>query len=600
MMRLHRRKMMNSSILKRMLLFTILGVIVPILIFNMILFFYNYKVLKEQTIQSYEYLNTQIVINLDNIISGVAKYTSYPYYNSDFQEFLSKDYTSGAPGFKDITRDSRLFRTYVRGQIIRYNSHIRSAILYNATSNTSFIADDNYTEGIRENILAELLDLQYGDSKKNSIRLYSDPSDPASIPVVLLARPLYDPSTRVYKGYFGLVMDVNEFDQIFDLSEEAIGVQRYVVDENGIVVISHDNSQIGLPAPPEVQAFLSDSIDYAELTLEGKNMTAISRRSKITQWTVVNMVDTNVLFCNVRQQQKRMTGIIMTLFCVALLAAVVMAFSISKPIQQLKSTISKIVDGKFDTRVQISSSDEVGQLAVSFNRMLDEIQIYQKKLIQREKEKQVAEFNSLQSQINPHFLYNTLNTIKWMANMQCAVNIADATDSLIYLLRYASSTNKFVSVAEEYAFIQKYISLMQLRYYDSFDLEYDFQEEILLFQSLRLMLQPFIENAIFHGFQNCTGRKVLSISCKQQKNALVFHVKDNGVGMDYAHVQKIMSGAIQKEHGFNSIGIHNVIERIHLNYGYEYGVTITSEIDKGTDVQVTIPALETKSDVHKY
>lgn len=409
------------------------------------------------------------------------------------------------------------------------------------------------------------------------------------MPQIVLTRTMYDTLTRQYQGCFLLLMPVRVFSDTLEPAGSLQDVRQYIIDETGRILYSNDEERIGAVAPQAVRQFLAGDAECVQEEIDGTRVTLIRSACASEGWYVVSVMDTGILFRNVTNIIWKMAMELSALVGIAAALAVAVARTITRPLQKLRRAMNEITNGHAEARVKVESRDEVGELAVHFNKMLDEMQRTQRELLMREQEKQKAEMMALQMQINPHFLYNTLNTIKWMANMQCASSIAQACDSLIDLLRSASAKDQYVTVREEYAFTQKYLELMELRYFDSFDVIYDFAEDALDCAMLRFLLQPFIENAVFHGFPGSERRNELTIRCIRQGERLIFHIRDNGVGMEQAEVDAILTQPRKKEGGFNSIGIYNVVQRIGLYYGADFGVRIHSAPGEGTTVELIIP-----------
>ena len=239
----------------------------------------------------------------------------------------------------------------------------------------------------------------------------------------------------------------------------------------------------------------------------------------------------------------------------------------------------------------MNRQDEIGRLGYSFNAMTKEIQQLIVRIKEEEQQKRSAELNALQAQINPHFLYNTLSVIRWMSQAQMADNITETLDSLVELLTFsARNTKEFVSVEEEMAFIRNYISLLELRYYNTFETDYQVEEEVLHYQTLKFIVQPFVENAIFHGFTNAKAAYRLSIDVRRHEKGVRFMIRDNGSGMSKEQLDRLMDRDEGRQ-GMNSIGVRNVAERIQLHFGAQYGVQIHTLPGEGTTILIDIPVL---------
>lgn len=588
---MRRQLLFRSSIRRRLLAAIVLGILLPLVLLNAAFIRSFYRDMYDRTLQAYVVTNRQITVDIDNMLAGVEEYTLFPYFNDEFQRYLTTDY---AADDATLTRDKRLYHLEVINSVLRYNSHISRAIMYHAQANQLFMDWTAYgsTADVFERVLPLLGDMASRDGKELVVRFLPAGLGPDKTPAVILARSMFDVSTYRYQGCFILMVPVNELARMFQPADYLDGVQQFVVDGAGQILYSNDESQIGTDAPAEILRFLSREQDCGEYTVNGTQVTLIRSRCGTTDWNVVSVMDTSVLFRDATARVGQMALELLGWSAIALAVAGLVAYSITHPIQGLQQTITRIIGGNREARVTVATCDEVGKLAEHFNKMLDELQRVQDEVVVREQEKKSAELMALQMQINPHFLYNTLNTIKWMANMQCAGSIAQACDALVYLLRCASSGKEVFTVREEYAFTQKYLDLLALRYFDSFDVTYSFDEAALDCSILRFLLQPFIENAVFHGFKGAAGQNELFIGCQRQGERIIFHIRDNGAGMEPEEVRRLLTEPVRKKSGFNSIGVYNVVQRIALNYGPEYGVSIHSVPGQGTDVEVVIPAID--------
>lgn len=261
-----------------------------------------------------------------------------------------------------------------------------------------------------------------------------------------------------------------------------------------------------------------------------------------------------------------------------------------RPVKALVAAILKAQQGSFDTALEPAGPAEIYVLGRKFKEMMHRIDqlIVQKE--EQEAKRLAAELAALQSQINPHFLLNTLNTIKLMAVISKVPNIRNMTDAFIRLL--SASFNKggnLHTVREEMENLQQYLYIMNFRYGDQYDVTWDIEEALLDTYILKLLLQPIVENAIVHGLQGKEGPGHLWITGRLQQHCAVFVVRDDGVGIGEKELADF-----DQEHGensFNSIGIRNVQQRIRLNYGEAYGLKIESREGEWTRVTLTLPVI---------
>ena len=285
--------------------------------------------------------------------------------------------------------------------------------------------------------------------------------------------------------------------------------------------------------------------------------------------------------------------LIAVLIAVVAVSAVMIVSGILQPIRQLNSVTEKIAQGDFNARAQVNSDDEVAELAVSFNKMARNMQSLIDKVKEDERKMRKADLRLLQEQIQPHFLYNTLDTIVWLIESNEPDEAVTMVVTLSDFFREILSKGKeFISIKEEEKHISSYLQIQEMRYRDI--LEYDIQldQVIYKYQILKLTLQPVVENALYHGIKYKRAKGCIHIHGEKEGDIIRLTVRDDGVGMDEEELaqlrQQIEKPCQETEKGF---GLANVNERIHMYFGYEYGMKIESEKGKGTTVEIVIPAI---------
>ena len=285
--------------------------------------------------------------------------------------------------------------------------------------------------------------------------------------------------------------------------------------------------------------------------------------------------------------------LIAVLIAVVAVSAVMIVSGILQPIRQLNSVTEKIAQGDFNARAQVNSDDEVAELAVSFNKMAGNMQSLIDKVKEDERKMRKADLRLLQEQIQPHFLYNTLDTIVWLIESNEPDEAVTMVVTLSDFFREILSKGKeFISIKKEEKHISSYLQIQEMRYRDI--LEYDIQldQVIYKYQILKLTLQPVVENALYHGIKYKRAKGCIHIHGEKEGDIIRLTVRDDGVGMDEEELaqlrQQIEKPCQETEKGF---GLANVNERIHMYFGYEYGMKIESEKGKGTTVEIVIPAI---------
>ena len=254
--------------------------------------------------------------------------------------------------------------------------------------------------------------------------------------------------------------------------------------------------------------------------------------------------------------------------------------------------MNSVGDGDLLTEITIDPEDvkEVCIIANNFNKMVNNLRELVEKvkyITMRQKE---AEIKALEAQINPHFLYNTLDTINWKVIQKDEYEISSMINALAKILRYAvQDSNKMVVVRDELEWVKEYILLQQSRLNSPFKFVFDVDEKVLNYKIYKLILQPFLENSIIHGFEDCNEQCILKVSIKEYRNLLKISIVDNGRGMSKRVLQKFIDEELTINTNGEHIGVNNVIGRLKMYYGNSSKFNIKSELGKGTEINIMVP-----------
>lgn len=280
------------------------------------------------------------------------------------------------------------------------------------------------------------------------------------------------------------------------------------------------------------------------------------------------------------------------IFMVAVLIVMIVA-DITRPIKELSKVTEQVSKGVFSARARVESEDEVAVLADSVNSMTESLEELVSKIKEDERKMRKADLRLLQEQINPHFLYNTLDTIVWLIEGNDSDKAVNMVMSLSEFFRLVLSKGKeYITIQEEELHIKSYLEIQQVRYQDILEYEIRIDPELYRYQILKLTLQPLVENSLYHGIKYKRAKGNILVTGKLCGDEVRFTVEDNGVGMEEEELHKLQE-EIKKpckdtEKGF---GLANVNERIRMNFGAEYGMQIDSARGKGTRVEIVIPAV---------
>ncbi|QOX62828.1 sensor histidine kinase [Anoxybacterium hadale] len=321
----------------------------------------------------------------------------------------------------------------------------------------------------------------------------------------------------------------------------------------------------------------------------GEESIIVSDTIKYSNWKIISIHPLNNILQDIRNLFVEMVKMIAMFFIVTAFFAYLFSYSITKPIITLRRSMKLVEKGNLDVNVDVINNDEIGELTAAFNRMVMRIDQLIKRTIENEKQKAEMDFKILQAQINPHFLYNTLDSIRWMATLQNAPIVSTMTSSMINLLKYNfSRKDTLVSLSEEIDSVKNYVSIQKYKYGDVFDIVYHIPEEILEYKTIKFILQPIVENSIFHGFENIEHIGLIEISAYAKEDHLYIKVSDNGVGMTEEQKENLINRKPSNQK-YLEIGIKNVDDRIKFYCGEDSGLTLVSELNIGTTVTFKLP-----------
>ena len=267
---------------------------------------------------------------------------------------------------------------------------------------------------------------------------------------------------------------------------------------------------------------------------------------------------------------------------------------ITNPIQQLEKMVNAIEAGELDQEVDIGGSYEIQHLGRSIGDMAHRIKELMEDIVAEHESKRKSEFDTLQSQINPHFLYNTLDIIVWMIENEQKQEAVKVVTALARFFRISLSKGKsIIPVKDELEHVRNYLMIQQRRFKNKFTYEIEADKEVLNLASLKLMLQPLVENAIYHGMEFMDGDGEIHVKAWKEEEDLWLEIQDNGLGMTQERVKNLLSEKthVSSKRG-SGIGVKNVNERIRLYFGDDYGLVIESEPDEGTIIKIHLPAVE--------
>lgn len=339
---------------------------------------------------------------------------------------------------------------------------------------------------------------------------------------------------------------------------------------------------------------------FFKVSINNENNLAIIDRSDYTGWDVIMAVPEVQLFGKINHLRNFIIVLILLCICVSVFVYIFIASAVTSPVRKLTSLMKSVENGDFSVSMHIESDDEIGELGRGFNNMISRINLLLKKMVESEVRKKEAEYKALQSQINPHFLYNTLESIRMKCIVKRELEIAEVISTLGNLFRLSIDRGEnFVTVRDELEHVHSYMSIQNFRFDDKYKLYIDVDKELMDYKLFKLMLQPLVENSIYHGLEMKPEEGYIRIKIVLESGILHILIEDNGMGMDqatYEALEMTLSNNLEPKDR-RSVGLRNVHERIRLLFGKDFGICLWSKENEGTKIKISIPAFKDINEV---
>lgn len=408
--------------------------------------------------------------------------------------------------------------------------------------------------------------------------------------VLTYVRKIFD--YRDEKNYGFIIVDIN-----YDYLRELIATVTVANPQKFLIVNGVGETLFTMPLNvilDDVLLEYPDLLKNDEIKINGyffkTRSIIVSNKVKYTDWTLIGIHSTDKILNDSKNVLILMFKVTAIFLVFSLILAYVLSYAITKPIAELVKIMHLVEEGNLSVPVQVKSKDELGELTLTFNNMLVKLKYFINKTIEVEKQKSNMEFKILQAQINPHFLYNTLDSIRWLSTFHNIKTINTMVTSIINLLKYNfSRKGEVVGLDEEIDNVKTYLHIQKYRYGDMFDVIYNVPSDLLTYNTIKFILQPIVENSIFHGLENLDSQGLITITAQIDGDHLYLVIKDNGVGMTESQLDHLRMGKSSNKK-YNEIGIKNIDDRIKFYCGSDYGLTISSIRDEGTTVTIKLPS----------
>lgn len=593
------RYFFNMKLQRKLLISYLLCILIPLSIIGAPFYVESAKRIMSERCDAANQAVKQYNKIFDEYIRQVDSITLLPYINKDLQKYLLKttdlhiynniDITS-KEAFSVLESQFQVNRTIDCVSIASLNGQILSQSKYGRVkAEYEFINNPFYNDF-------------FSSTGEITISPLHSPSYMFSptYPAVTVGRKILDFKEGFYSGYILVDCSTDIFKKA--CTKVTVGKDEYILicDKKGnLLYSSRDFNQQSEQSI--LNKIKSEKSGDAVKTIEGEKVIVASDTSDYTGWQVYSIQPYSKIFKGV--EPIRDTFVFLMFGCTALgiICSLAISKSITGPLDRLQKTMLEIQQGNTEIRAKVENSSEVGQFSACFNKLLDRIEYLLTSIKSIELKKREAELDALISKIKPHFLYNTLESIRMMAVIEDKKQIAHAIEALADLFRYTIRIKKdIIDIETELDYIKNYIYLQKIRYSDNLQVIYDVDETLMTHKIIKLTLQPIVENALKHGIDKNYGKGIIKISVKSSENCLLISVIDDGLGMTAEQLQKIKDSLENSEdENSQSIGLKNIQERVHLYFGNKYGLQIESRLNKGTKVTLKIPDYQDEEKVLK-
>lgn len=538
---------------------------------------------EENTKKNNERIVDQVNINLDSYLRNMMRVSDSIYYSVIKNADIQKDNISGQLSLLYETNHDQIISAGVfsdKGKVI-------TAEPLNQLKDTADVTNQPWFQ----NAEARIENLHF--STPHVENLFQDPDNKYHWVVSLSRYVELTSAGTITHGVLLVDMSFSGIEQICSNVDLGSSSYIYIVDSSGEIIyhprqeliysnLIHENNRKA--------AAYQDGTQTEEFENEERLVTV--KTVGYTGWKIIAVTPTKDITEN--YYQYTLFAILCGAFVSFLLIFVNMFISsrIATPIKQLEHAVKNIENGDLDeTKITVSGSYEVQHLGKTIRSMVTELKNLMNDIVKEQESKRKSELDALQSQINPHFLYNTLDAIVWMIENENYKDAVTMVTSLARLFRISLSKGKnIVTVADELKHVQNYLIIEKMRFKSKFEYTIDAEPETLNCSTIKLIVQPLVENSIHHGLESMDDDGEIRIRAYICENELYIDVSDNGLGMPKEQADSLLLDGTKTSHGKGSgIGLKNVQQRIQLYFGENYGLTVMSEPDEGTTVRIHLP-----------
>jgi two-component system sensor histidine kinase YesM len=587
----------NVSLKYRLLLYFLFLVILPTSIISITIYNESYRTITENistAVQKNLNMVETLFINKFEEMDGLADSI---YLNTEMTEILSAERPIDQIAIvNELTNLDKMINGYnFPGAHDRlflpklYMLDRPEYLLYNFSRNVSTISQIE-----KEDWYARLA----YKSRYSIVGLRMEESSTSNTPTIMLAKRLFGLNnvTIPYVGLLTIEADIGNFNAVLDQLKPSVNSSIVIIDNQANIVVSPDSSLLNqnLASESYIQKLLprqQTSSGSFEDHIQDKPMLVSYRKIEPLNWTIVSISPVSDLNGKLVSIRKVMYVVMALCMILASIIAFLLSNNITSPIRKFIKSMSYAQEGNFDISIQYKRKDEFTYLFSQYNKMIKQIKELINKLYISEVKKKEADLKALQAQINPHFLYNTLDSINWIALRHNVPEISQMVNSLSDFFRYSlSKGHNIIPIEDELRQVESYLSIQQVRFKERLEYSIEVEPEVYGHYAVKLILQPLVENSLIHGIEKRRGKGRITMRARKEEDWIVVIISDNGIG---ANVNEL-NDMLQHENNSSSFGLNNVNERIKQVFGVESGLHFQShEDDPGVTVTVRFPCITT-------
>lgn len=544
----------------------------------------------ENFVESQEKIFRQIDENIYDFFRDVTSTTQGISSSSAVREYLTKNDWKAAEESRNILD----MKKYIKQLPIAQYSEMSMILVgktgklhnYNNTSRLLMTGEELLQKEIIRKALEnpKKLICQYGKSGYTDVM--------KNFPVIMMAKAITRDGGRNVDGVTFLTIKEEDFRKNYE---------GFTTSSSDLLIFNQENEIISSNRPEYLTSGKqTDQIRKIIREMKEDQVRTVSRqeKGKLTGYMMQRLQNSNYKVMGVIHPGQAFESVYDFRYIIGITAVIMAAVSVilsvlvrqlTKPLSNLVHNMGKVQEGRLDRSVKVEGTTEIRELSATYNAMLAELENYIERLMQVEKAKREAEIHSLQMQINPHYIYNTLASVKWLIWQGDKEKSVQVIDAFIQLLRNTiSNKNEFITIKEEIENLKNYVIINQTRYGDQVKVEFYVTPDCEEKKVPKLILQPFVENAFFHAFpQGEEG--LISIFVRQSEGQLKVEIEDNGIGMSSQTLQGLLDKTNEPREHFTGIGVNNVDDRMKLIYGQNYGILVESQEGRGTKITICFP-----------